>query len=350
MKTTGNLLQAICAATFAIMVASAPIAAIASPLNVYWTSRNAATVHKTVVASTTTTQLVAPTGGRLQDVDLDAGSNTLYFSDWGVVGGANPNEGAIHRVQTDGSGLATVIGGGALKDAVHQLHLDTANNHIYFTRAVSYADRELSRVDTSGANYTPLRQGFDFSDADGWFYSGLAVDTANNAIYWGDIGVFNPAPPADGALNTMTLTGAAPTTLVPHLDGKGRGMVLDQATQTLFYTSHDVQNPDLGGSVFSYDIANGIETLLPISNPNNYGFWDIEIDQTMNRIWWTVNDGGAGAGEIWSSNIDGSGQQVELTGLTDVYGLALEFVPEPSTLTLATLALLGISCRRRKRA
>jgi len=133
------------------------------------------------------------------------------------------------------------------------------------------------------------------------------------------------------------------------LDGKGRGMVLDQATQTLFYTAHVPQNPDLGGSVFSYDIVNGIETLLPISNPNNYGYWDIEIDSTTNRIWWTVNDGGGGAGEIWSSNFDGSGLQVELTGLTDVYGLALELIPEPCTLTLSAFGLLVMGWRRRER-
>ncbi len=333
-----------------LMIAMGPVAAVAAPINVYWTSRNAATLFKTNIASNTTTQLTS-TSGRLQDVDLDAGTNTLYFSDWGVVGPANSNEGAIHRIQTDGSGLGLVLGGGVLGDAVHQLALDTANNRIYFTQAVSYNDREISRVDTSGANYTQLLTGATaLPDPQGWFYSGLAVDVANNAIYWGDIGVLVPAPPADGAVNSMTLTGAAPTTLVPHLNGKGRGFVLDQASQTLFYTAHDFQNPDLGGSVFSYDIVNGLETLLPIDNPNNYGYWDIEIDATTNRIWWTVNDGGAGAGEIWSANFDGSNVVVELSGLTDVYGLALE-VPEPATLGLLFLGgLMGVFCKRRRRS
>lgn len=331
-----------------VMVAMGSVAAVAAPINVYWTSRNAATLNKTNVSSGIT-NLLTSTGSRLQDVDLDAGTNTLYFSDWGAVGSAVSNEGAIYRIQTDGSGLGLVLGGGVLGDAVHQLSLDTVNNRIYFTRAVSYTDREISRVDTSGANYTQLHTGTTLvPDVNGWFYSGLAVDVANDVLYWGDPGIITPAPPADGAVNSMTLTGAAPTTLVAHLNGKGRGFVLDQSSQTLFYTAHEIQNPDLGGSVFSYDIASGIETLLPIDNPNNYGYWDIEIDSTTNRIWWTVNDGGGGAGEIWSANFDGSGLQVELTGLTDVYGLALELIPEPSTLILSAFGLMVMGWRRRE--
>ena len=174
---------------------------------------------------------------------------------------------------------------------------------------------------------------------DGWFYSGLAVDVANNAIYWGDIGVLTPAPPADGAVNTMTLTGATPTTLVAHLNGKGRGMVLDQASQTLFYTAHDPSSPGTGGALFSYDIVNNIETLL-ISDPQT-GYWDIEIDPTTNRLWWADN----GRGQIWSANFDGSNPIVELTGLTDVYGLALE-IPEPATICL--LGLGSLLLRRKK--
>ena len=62
------------------------------------------------------------------------------------------------------------------------------------------------------------------------------MDYANSNIYWGDIGVITPAPPADGAVNVMDLAGAGRATLVAHVDGKGRGMALDSASQTLFYT------------------------------------------------------------------------------------------------------------------
>ena len=339
MKVTDSLFRHVRIVTCALMAAVGPVAAVAAPINVYWTSRNAATLNKTNIGSGTTTQLTS-TNGRLQDVDLDAGTNTLYFSDWGVIGPANPNEGAIRRIQTDGSGLGLVLGGGAIGDAVHQLALDTANNRIYFTRAVSYTDREISRVDTSGANYTQIHTGTG-GGTNGWFYSGLALDLANNAIYWGDIGIITPAPPADGAVNSMTLTGVAPTTLISHVDGKGRGYVLDQASQTLFYTAHTPLDPTTGGALFSYDIANGIETLL-ISDTAS-GYWDIEIDPSTNRIWWTDN----GRGQIWSAKFDGSDAQVELTGLNDVYGLALE-IPEPATAGLMALGGLALLRRRRR--
>ena len=313
-----------------LMVAMGPVTAVAAPINVYWTARNAATLNKTDVGSGTTSQLTS-TNGRLQDVDLDASTNTLYFADWGNGGNqgrrSSRNSGAINRIQTDGSGLGLVLGGGVIGDAVHQLALDTANNRIYFTQAVSYANREISRVDMNGANYTQLHTGTGFSYTDGWFYSGLAVDVANNALYWGDIGTETPAPPADGAVNTMTLAGAGLTTLVPHVDGKGRGFALDQASQTLFYTAHDPHSPTTGGALYSFDIVNGIETLL-ISDTAT-GYWDIEIDPSTNRIWWTDN----GRGQIWSANFDGSNPVVELTGLTDVYGLALEIF-EPVTVDI----------------
>ena len=316
--------------------AMGPAAVWAAPIGVYWTGRNTATINEATVASNTSV-LIANTGSRLQDIDLDASTNTLYYADWGPVGPPGL-EGTVNRIQTDGSGNAVVLNTG---DAVHQLDLDFANNRLYFTRAVSYDNREISRVDMNGANYTQLHTGGPGSGTNGWFYSGLAVDYANNDIYWGDIGILTPAPPADGALNRMDINGVGPTTLVPHLDGKGRGMALDTVTQTLFYTSHDPQNPLLGGGVFAYDIGTGVETQIIFDTS---GYWDIEVDSIAQRIWWTDNS----RGQIWSANYDGSAPVVELTGLTDVYGLALKFAPEPSTGLLIGLSLIGL-CMRRQR-
>jgi DNA-binding beta-propeller fold protein YncE len=150
----------------------------------------------------------------------------------------------------------------------------------------------------------------------GWFPSGLALDSVNSLLYWGDIGVIFNAP--NGSVNRMTTTGAAQTQLTPHVDGRGRGYALDQASQTIFLTAHDPTLPGSGGGLFSYDIASTTETQL-ISDPGT-GYWDIEIDPIGQRIWWTDY----GRGQILSAKFDGSDVQIELSGLTNPYGLALE--------------------------
>ena len=103
------------------------------------------------------------------------------------------------------------------------------------------------------------------------------------------------------------------------MTGRGRGYAFDPATQTIFFTSHNPGSPGSGGGLFSYDIAANTETLL-ISDPAT-GYWDIEIDPVTQRIWWTDY----GRGQIRSARFDGSDEQVELSNLTNPYGLALEF-------------------------
>jgi hypothetical protein len=278
--------------------------AMADVSKVYWTDRNNGTLSVTDVSSGAT-QVLVQNFARLQDVDLDISTGILYFADWGPFAG---NSGSINRVNKDGTGLATVLN---TADAVHQLALDQALQRIYFTRAVSYDGREISHVDTNGANYTVLLPG------SGWFPSGLALDSANNLLYWGDIGILSG--PFNGSVNRMGADGSAPTQLTPHVDGRGRGYALDQASQTIFLTAHNPHSPSSGGGLFSYDIAANTETLL-ISDPAT-GYWDIEIDPVTQRIWWTDY----GRGQIRSAGFDGSDERVELSNLTNPYGLALEF-------------------------
>ena len=292
--------------------------ALAGP-KVYWTDRDNATLSVTDL-SNNVTQVLAQNFARLQDVDLDASTGILYFADWGPFIG---NSGTINQVNTDGTGLAAVCAAGTLGDAVHQLALDPVNSQIYFTRAVSYDNHEVSRV-----NYGPGCVGHTvsflaggFGGGPGWFPSGLAHDPVNDILYWGDIGVL-PFPP-NGSVNQMTAStlavGPLPTQLTPHVVGRGRGMALDQASGTIFLTAHDPGSPGTGGAVFAYDIALGTETQIIGPDPNT-GYWDIEIGSSGQRIWYTAY----GTGEIRSANFDGSDVQVELSGLSNPYGLALE--------------------------
>lgn len=256
---------------------------------VYWTDRDNGTLSVTEVSSGAT-QLLVQNFARLQDVDLDSSTGILYFADWGPFIG---NSGSINRVNKDGTGLATVLN---TADAVHQLALDQTLQRIYFTRAVSYDGHEISHVTTGGAAYTVLLSGSGGFGGPGWFPSGLAVDPVKNLLYWGDIGViFNPP---NGSVNRMGTDGSSPTQLTPHVDGRGRGYALDQASQTIFLTAHNPQSPGTGGGLFSYDIANDIETQLIIDTET--GYWDIEIDPVTQRIWWTT-DWRWSLGHLWTS-------------------------------------------------
>lgn len=276
--------------------------AIAAPTAIYWTDRDNATLNRHDLS--TNIVLVPPTGGRLQDVDLDPATGTLFFSDWGTlfVGGG----GSINQVNTDGTGLATVLSTG---DAVHQLALDPANSRIFFTRAVSYDGREISVVNMDGTGYAVLH----FPD---WFPSGLALDSANNKLYWGDIGVLNFGTPR-GAVNVMNTDGTFPTQLQPHVNGRGRGFALHNGI--IYLTAHNPLSPGSGGGIFTYDIASNILNQI-ITDPNT-GFWDIEVDPIEQRIYFT----NYGAGTIESANFDGSDRVTVLDNLSNPYGLALEF-------------------------
>ena len=149
---------------FGLMLASGGVAhgTSSAVAKVYWTDRFNATLSVTDVSSGQTQVLVTNTGGRLQDVDLDTITGVLHFADWGPVGPPG-GQGSIHTVNTDGTGLATTTTTG---DGVHQLALDEANQLVYFTRAVSHDDHEVSVVDYAGATTTVLLSG-GFAGGDG---------------------------------------------------------------------------------------------------------------------------------------------------------------------------------------
>ena len=294
------------------LLAASPASA-AGPTAFFWTDRDNATLNRTD-STGATQQLVAPTGGRLQDVDLDAGASTLYFSDWGPVGSPG-GEGSIDRVNTDGTGLSQVFG---TRDGVHQLALDQAGDRIFFSQGVSYETHEVSVVNDDGTGYTPLF-GPHPSGGQGHFPSGLALDAPNASVYWGDIGVIGGPP--RGSVNVMNTDGTGQTELTPHVDGRGRGYALHDGI--IYLTAHSPQGPAAGGGIFTYDIASDVET--QILSDSTTGFWDIEVDPFGERIYFTSY----GAGTIESAALDGSDRRVEVSGLTNPYGLALELDTTP---------------------
>lgn len=306
----------------------------AGVINYYWTDRDNATVNRTT-AGGVTTQLVAPSGGRLQDVDLASG-NTLYFTDWGPVGSPG-GEGKINSVSTSGGAVTNIL---TTSDGVHQIAVDEAAGKIYYTQGVSYDTRHIGVVNTDGTGHTILL------DEASWFPSGLALDPVSGKLYWGDIGVIQPFP-FGGAVNVANTDGTSPAGIEGHVDGRGRGFALYNGD--IYLTAHDVGTPGSGGAIFRYNIAS--DTLTTLLTDTN-GFWDIQIKESVERMYWT----NYAAGLIESANLDGTGRTTELSGLSNPYGLALEFgpqqVPEPATIVLlgtGLAGLLGHGWQRRQR-
>jgi hypothetical protein len=322
LTTIMALMLALAIATVLVGALTAP-PALAAPTAIYWTDRDNATLYRNVGG--VNTLLVSPTGGRLQDVDLDPATGTLFFSDWGPIGPPG-GQGSIDKVNTNGTGLATVFSTG---DAVHQLALDPASNtsRIFFTRAVSYDNHEISVVNTDATGYTVFLSGGGAGP--GWFPSGLALDSVNNKLYWGDIGVI-PNPP-NGAVNVLNTVGAVlPTQLQPHITGLGRGFALHNGI--IYLTAHDPTSPGSGGGISTYNIATNVLTQI-ISDPAT-GFWDIEVDPVGQRIYYT----NYGAGTIESAKFDGTDRVTVLSGLSNPYGLALEFVAVGGTVELLAVS------------
>lgn len=291
---------------------------------------------------------------RVCDVELDQARQVIYFNNWNS--GAPVTDEGIYRTSLNGTGqvLFTTANsaGTGFDSGLHRISIDPANGDVYFTRGVSYANSngpEVSRVNVTGGGYTQLYG----APGDGWFTSGLDLDPATGDVYWGDSGViYNP--PA-GAANVMDNNGANPTELVPWGggNGQGRSLAFDGSVGlqgTLFYsawtTAGGVFNgpQNGGGGIWSLDINSGVVTQL-LNDPTT-GIPDIEVDTIDQRLYWTDYV----RGEIRSFKYDGTDMRTEISGLLNPFGLAIEPVPEPSSLVLATLgiAVFGAAAWRKR--
>ncbi len=159
-----------------------------------------------------------------------------------------------------------------------------------------------------------------FGTFTGWFIDGLTLDLVNipNQIYYGDVGVLiaNGAP--SGIVRT-NLDGTLATSLVPHLDGRGRGLALDLAANKMYFAEHAPAST-FGGRIWQANLdGTGLVVIVPgLQRPR-----DLALDLGGGKIYWVDES----TKKIQNANLDGSGV-ADVVGLLDSPdSLALLFEP-----------------------
>lgn len=341
------LSTAIIATTFIILATSSNAYATVSDFywseTISWTAPGTGGEIFTADAATKTISQIT-TGGfnRIDDVEIDPIASTLYWNNW-ASGPANssPTEG-IYASNLDGTAQIQVTGVAESSSSatgaagLHGISLDPANQKIFFTRGVSYANGnglgEVSVVNMDGTGYSKLD-----APNDSWFPSGIALDSNTNTVYWGSPGIIGV--PYNGAVNSMDTSGGSKTVLVPHGSGQGRSLALDAGNGLIFYSSWTPLNPLTGGGIWVYNVTSGIASNV-LNTPTN-GIPDIELDSANMRIYWTEFTNG----QIQSADYDLNGNlsniSTEISGLTNPFGLALVFNNAPDcTNSVASTELL----------
>ncbi len=315
-------------------------------------SRNQS-VGKVLVATATVALVLA----LLNVGPAPAHAGILYFS--GVF---RPtfNDGAIQRVNTDGTGLQTVIDiGGGLRS----LDLDQTAGKVYWTDVTNLGIRranldgsqqqdlvttglqfpsavrvypmmnqmfwgdqlsnELWRANQDGSNPELLR-----STA---FHRGMALDTTHNKIYWTTSDTI-----FKGKILRSNLDGSQLETVVDSLapEFKPASIALDVAGGKVYWTDYVVdvvRRANLDGS--------NIEDLYTVGSNLNPG--GIALDLTAGKVYWGQDTGGEETSwNIMSMNLDGSLPKTVITNLGQVVDMT--FVPEPAALVILLAGALVV--------
>jgi DNA-binding beta-propeller fold protein YncE len=220
----------------------------------------------------------------------------LYYAD---IFNPDMSYGSIRRVNTDGTGLVTLIDvGGGLRG----MDVDVAGGKLYWSDVNNYV---IARANLDGTNPENLvTTGLEFA-------SDVAVHGPSNRLYWGDqvanyIGVAN-------------LDGSNPQLLIEvpfH-----RGLTVDPVNEKLYWSTSDtmfkgrIQRCNLDGTNMQTVVSSQQSEFKPAS---------IAIDPDGGKIYWTdyVVD------VVRRSNLDG-------TEIEDLWYAGANFNPRGITLDVA---------------
>lgn len=281
-------------------------------------------ITTTLVASTNE-DIVNLAGSDPRGVALDIDAGKIYYSTGTGIGRAN----------LDGSSPEPVISG--LIGSIHDIELDTTTDTLYFDLDSGIAaDRSISRVNTDGtglatvhtnlslAPNNTMSETFTVNDI-----NNISLDTDAGRLYWTSD---NGAVAGVIAMNSSTLAGGSVTrqfTATSRGDAINK-MDIDFATGTVYYTvgstTQEVRSSTLtGGSVTT--LASGLGSPAAIG-----------IDTTDDLMYFSVGD------TLYEANLDGTGRtDISVSG-SSLYSISdievdTRQIPEPMSLVLS---LIGI--------
>ena len=270
------------------------------------------------------------TGPSVFAIDIDPANEHIYWTE----------HDRVRRSKFDGTGIIDVVTN--LSDLTG-LSLDLVNERVYWVERFDAAQNPNSgtagSADLNGINLdvqthlTGLNRPF-----------GIEVDPINSMKFY-----FGGETQGSPTLQRADLNGANLQTIVTIANASSFGVTVDPdlpslASPQLYFTTtgsgiDKVRSSDLDGS-----------NLQTLSVPTQSGgLFGIDVLPSENRIFWVSKN----SYYIATSKTSGTQYQLVLSSMpgspTDVAVMPF-VIPEPSAITLAALALLGMSYCRRKRA
>ncbi|QEG37135.1 PEP-CTERM sorting domain-containing protein [Bythopirellula goksoeyrii] len=287
----------------------------------------------TTLAASTNEDIVSLPGLDPRAVALDVDAGKIYYTFGTSIGRAN----------LDGSSQETVISG--LLGGSGDIELDTTTDTLYFSvDSGTNADRSISRVQTDGTGLATVHTNTSLApnNGGGLTYTindvaNISLDTDAGRLYWTSD---NGANAGRIALNSSTLAGGGVTR---QFTASGRAdainkMDIDFDTSTVYYTvgsdTQEVRSSTLGGGSIT-TLASGL------GSPRAIG-----IDTTDGLMYFSVG------GTLYKANLDGTARTSVSVNGSSLYSIAdiqvdTTPIPEPTSLSLLALSGLALLGRRR---
>ena len=260
------------------------------------------------------------------DIQFDPTDGKVYWTQ-------RQFDGFIRRIDLNGANFQTIISTGLPSG----LDLDVPNNKIYWS---AQSENRIMSADLNGTNQSEVLGGSILP-------SDLFVDPANNSLYFVNT-TGDQSQQGAFSIEKVSLDGQSHTVLADQLI-QVTGLDADLVAGKMYWADLGVNNVDdtriyranLDGSNVEQLLENLPDVIL-----------SLVIRPGINRMFWTSRDEGV----IKSATLSGLSMTTEISGISGPHGLAVipepSAIPEPSTLTLASLALLGLLAHghRRRRA